>query len=154
MLHYLQLLLYYLVEGSSFDREESVSDHLLILPPHYRLQTHPERHSRHYFQQDTAQRPHIDDPGVIVFLDIFQQLRNVLEFVLVKYEIEDLRSHVLRCGHWKLSQIVENKRTAIINQFRLKNMTLFWILLNFLLSFQFYKNVLSFKIRMYYIIFR
>ena len=154
MLHHLQLLFYYLVKGPSFYRKEAVSDYFLVLPPHYRLQTHPERDSWDDFQQDAAQRPHVYHPGIVVFLHIFQQLRNILEFVLVKYEIEDLRGHVLRGSHWKLPQIVENKRTTVINQFGLKNVTLFWILLDFFFSFQLHKDVLSFKIRMDYIIFR
>lgn len=71
ILNDLQLLFYDLVECPAFDGKQPVSDYLHVLLPDYRLETHPKRNPRDNLEQDAAEAPDIDDPRIVVLLDVF-----------------------------------------------------------------------------------
>lgn len=121
ILDHFQLLLDYLVEGPSLDGEQPVADDLCVLLADDGLETHPEGHSGDDFQEDATETPDVDDPRIVIFLDVLQQFGDVLELVLVEDEVEDLRGHVLRGSHGELPEIVEDEGTAVVYKFRLQD---------------------------------
>jgi hypothetical protein len=117
VLHYFQLFLYYRVERATLYSKKSVPDQFFALPPDDRFEAHPERNTRDDLQNDAAETPHIDDPRVVVLLDVFEEFGDVFELIFVQDKVEDFRGHVLRSGHGELAEVAELEGTAVVDEF-------------------------------------
>ena len=91
--------------------QQSPADHQSPMPFYPGLQGHPERYSRHDFQQDYADRPHVEGPG----------LRGVCEFLYVVARqvrsLQTLGGHVLRGGSAETAVAQEVVGRAEVDQF-------------------------------------
>lgn len=92
------LLLDYLAKHAVFDCKETryFRDVLFFDAC---LDAHPKGNASNDLQGDTTQAPHIDDPRVFVLLHFLQHFFVIVHLVLIEDVVQDLRRHVLRCGH-------------------------------------------------------
>ena len=97
VLDYLDLLLDDLLEYPTLNCKHSHRLHPTVLDS--RGQTHPQRHSRNYFQHNAAETPNIDDPTVLILLHFVKHQHIVLQFVLKQDIVENLRWHVFGGSH-------------------------------------------------------
>lgn len=95
------MFLDYFGEDSILDREESGHAHVVFLLD-FGLNAHPKRHPRDYLQDDAAEAPDVDGPGVFVLLHFGQHLLVVFQLVLEEDVVENFRRHVFGGRHGEL----------------------------------------------------
>lgn len=102
-------------EETPFHSEQTTAEGFTIF--NSGLYAHPKRHAGDNFEEDASHRPDVDDPRVVVLLDLAQQLGVVLKLILEKDVVEDLWRHVFRRRHRKLLEIGKEKAASEVDDF-------------------------------------
>ena len=109
------LFLDYFGKNSVFDSKQTSNSSSSILDSG--IDTHPKRHPRNDFQNNTAKTPDIDGPWIFVHFHFLQHLFIIFKFILKKNVVEDLWGHVFGSSHGELFEIGEEETTAKIDKF-------------------------------------
>lgn len=66
-------------------------------------------------ENDTSQRPNINDPGMHILFDLHQKFFIIVEAILIQDVVQYLRRHVFGSRHRELFQVRHNKTRTKIN---------------------------------------